>query len=504
MAVDELARSPAPAPGSAPAGHVPRRGRLRGLAATGEGATSWAWAGLVTVLAAALRLIGLDDPKGRMFDEVYYAKDSFDLLRYGVELDKEGTGPGFVVHPPLGKWLIALGQGALGNSEMGWRISAAVAGTLSVLVLCRVARRLTGSTLLGCTAGLLLALDGLHFVQSRIAMLDIFLMLFVLAAFACLVADRDATRSGRAGSGRGRGLHRLTARPWRLAAGALLGAACATKWSGLYFLAAFGLLTLAWDLGARRAAHQARPVRAVLRRDLPGAVAALGVLPLAGYLLSWTGWFVSDRGWARQWADGRDSALSFVPAPLRSLWHYHWEMWNFHQNLSTTHPYDSSPWGWLLLARPVSYFYEAPGGCGQPVCAQEVLAIGTPMLWWAFLPALVGAAWLWAARRDWRAGAALVGAGAGLLPWFAEPGRTMFLFYALPALPFLVLALTLCLGALLGPLTASPLRRMVGAAIVGAYVALVAVVFFHFHPVLTAEVLTVESWRDRIWFRSWI
>ncbi len=80
------------------------------------------------------------------------------------------------------------------SPEFGWRFSAAVAGTLSVLLLVRIARRMFGSTILGCAAGLLLALDGFHLVLSRSALLDIFLLLFVLAAFGALVLDRDARR----------------------------------------------------------------------------------------------------------------------------------------------------------------------------------------------------------------------------------------------------------------------------------------------------------------------
>ena len=99
-----------------------------------------------------------------------------------------------VVHPEVGKWLIALGEQAFGMDPFGWRVAAAVVGTLMVLVMCRFVRRLTGSTLLGCVGGLLLSFDGLHFVLSRLALLDIFLAFFLLCAVHCLVADRDWLR----------------------------------------------------------------------------------------------------------------------------------------------------------------------------------------------------------------------------------------------------------------------------------------------------------------------
>ncbi|WP_037973056.1 phospholipid carrier-dependent glycosyltransferase, partial [Streptosporangium amethystogenes] len=166
-------------------------------------------------------------------------------------------------HPPLGKWMIGLGEQLFGMTPYGWRFAGAVVGVLSILILARVARRMTRSTLLGCLAGLLLAVDGLHYVLSRTALLDIFLMFWVLAGFACLVADRDWARgklvdwyesSPLSDQGPWLGL-----RPWRIAAGLCLGAACAVKWSGIFFLVAFAVMSLVWDAGARRAIGLRRP-----------------------------------------------------------------------------------------------------------------------------------------------------------------------------------------------------------------------------------------------------
>ncbi|MCW2777889.1 MAG: phospholipid carrier-dependent glycosyltransferase, partial [Frankiales bacterium] len=323
----------------------------------------WALTLLVAVVGGALRFYRLGTPKGRIFDEIYYACDAQNLLRYGVEhATVEGnancvpTGTGaFIVHPPLGKWLIALGLKAFGTNEVGWRFAAAVAGTLTIVLVVRIGRRMTGSTLLGVLAGLLLSLDGLHLVQSRVAMLDVFLVLFTTAAFACLVADRDAVRRRLAATpddalrrrGPGLGL-----RPWLLACGACLGAALATKWSGLYFVAALGLLAFAWEVGARRTAGVRRPVRATLTRSTLLLVAALVVLPVVLYTLSWAGWFASDIGYDRHWAtQNPQTSFGFVPDALRSWWHYHSEIYGFHSHLDSKHPYQSHPYGWLLLAR---------------------------------------------------------------------------------------------------------------------------------------------------------
>lgn len=477
-----------------------------------------AWVGplLVTAFAFALRFYRLAVPAKTAFDEVYYSCDAQLLLRFGYEhahmkdnvciVDATTPGPGFVVHPPLGKWLIALGEAAFGYSPnggtraaFGWRIAACVFGALSVLVLCRLGRRLFRSTLLGCLAGALLTLDGLHFVQSRMAMLDIFLMFFVLAAAACLVADRDWGRrrlQQRLAGDRSTPGPRIGFRPWRLAAGVMLGCALGTKWSAVYYVVAFGLVMLAWDVGARRAAGVPKPFRSALWRDTLPLVVLVGLVPVVVYLLTWTGWFVTDGGWRRtcgpQFPDHCGAIAGFVK--------YHREIYDFHVHLHSPHPYASKPWGWLLLARPVLYVYETP----RQGTSQAVLGIGTPAIWWASILALIGCVWGWISRRDWRASFLLVGFAAGYLPWFWPADRTEFFFYALPAVPFMCLALAYCAGLALGPRDASPTRRQVGVAAVGAYALLVVVNFFYLYPVLAGQVISYNDWYHHMWFSSWI
>lgn len=252
-------------------------------------ATGWLGPVLIAVLAGAIRFWHLGRPRAVIFDETYYAKDAWSMLRLGYEgtwpdrkiadpqilahpqvVPLSGTGH-FVAHPPLGKWVIAVGEWMFGLDPFGWRFMTAVLGTLSVLMLCRIGRRLFRSTVLGCLAGALMAVDGLHFVMSRSALLDLVVMFFVLAAFGCLLLDRDGARArlaaalpvggdGRAGPDQDTGDHAGTGvRPWRLAAGLFLGLAAASKWNGLYVLAFFMILTVLWDVGSRRVAgHAAR------------------------------------------------------------------------------------------------------------------------------------------------------------------------------------------------------------------------------------------------------
>jgi dolichyl-phosphate-mannose--protein O-mannosyl transferase len=511
--------------------------------------TRWSgWGGplLVTLLAGVLRFWNLGSPKAVIFDETYYAKDAWAIVHRGFEVnwDKNAnnlilstggdvsvpTDASYVVHPPVGKYVIGLGELLFGFDPFGWRFMTALLGTLSVLMLCRIGRRLFRSTFLGCLAGALMAVDGLHFVMSRTALLDGVLMFFVLATFGCLLIDRDRARARLAAAlpldadGRYRpDAHiaettRLGWRPWRWAAGVMLGLAIGTKWNGLYIMVAFCLMSVLWDVAARRVAGARHPYAAVLKRDTGLAFLATVPVALVTYLASWTGWILSARdgsgGYYRDWAtaNGRSSSWSWLfPDWWLSLWHYEHEVFEFHTHLTSPHRYQSNPWSWIVLGRPVSYFYEspAPGKDGCPVdagekCAREVLALGTPMLWWAACFAVLFVLWRWFFRRDWRAGAIACGIAAGYLPWFLYQERTIFLFYAVVFLPFLCLAVAMMVGAIVGRPGSSDTRRVVGATSAGVLVLLIAWNFIYFWPLYTGQAIPIDSWRSRMWLDTWV
>jgi dolichyl-phosphate-mannose-protein mannosyltransferase len=469
----------------------------------GDRLRSWVLTLLLGTVTAAIRLYDLSYPPDLLFDEAYYPPEARELLEWGHEYNRGYT---FIVHPPLGKWMIAAGIHVFGYDSFGWRVPSVVAGTVAVVVLARLARRLTGSTLLGLLAGALLALDGVAFTLSRVGLLDVFLQVFVVSAVACLVVDRDRVRARvRAAGDAAAGGFALGPRGWRIAAGVLFGCACAVKWSGVYFLALFAVLSLFWDRAAWREAGVPRPTLVAARRGLPGALWALAAVPVLTYLASFTGWFLGETSQGRHWAQQNpETAVPWVPDALRSLWHQHAEWLRFHNGLSTPHPWESGPWTWLVNGRPI-LLWNPQGltdAAGDQV-VRYILMVGTPTLWWAFPPALVWLAWRLVARRD---PAAPLLAAAVASWWgtsFLNLERTMFLFYAAPVLPFFVLAVVLVLQDVLGPPGAPRWRRQAGLGVVALYVALVAGTFTFFYPVLTGQPLSHAEWLDRMWFRSW-
>lgn len=401
---------------------------------------------LILLFAAITRFANLGRPNELVFDEVYYVDGARDFLTYGVE-SQSGEAE-FVVHPPLGKWLIAIGIQIFGDNPFGWRFSAALFGLASVALIYFITQSLFKSNFLSLAATALISLDGLHLVMSRTALLDIFLSFFILLTFYLVIKEEY----------------------WQ--AGIAIGLALATKWSALYLLIALILFLL------------------IYKRTYIKTSVQFIVLPVSTYLITWSGWFISDIGWKR------DSASN----SLLSLFNYHREILNFHTNLKTNHPYEASPWNWLILGRPTSFFYATPKQCGQESCSQEVLALGTPTLWWLGLFSIFITLGYFIYQRELNAGLILLFLFANYLPWIAFPERTTFYFYSIAFEPYLILALIYVMSKALENQELRGVRKKYALVTIG----LIGLTFAYFLPLYVGSVLPYQDWYGRMWFPSWI
>ena len=416
---------------------------------------------LIAIFSLALRLINLSTPKGFVFDEVYYVDGARDFLKFGVEVT--GNKPEFIVHPPVGKWLIASGIKLFGDNEFGWRFATAIVGVLLILLFARLVHVLFFSPLLTAMAAALMAMDGMVLVHSRTALLDLFLTFFVLLAIYLWHRQRH----------------------WYAAIA--IGLAMATKWSAIYFLLVMALISIYRVFTSHTGREVIRPA---LIKFLQ-----YGLLPIAVYISTWAGWFLSKRGWDRQFSNNVWS----------SWWHYHAEMLGFHTGLTEKHSYQANPWSWLVMGRPTSFFYESPQNCSSKNCAQEVLAIGTPILWWIGTVAIAVVFGFWlrsivTKRFDNVLNIVVLGISAGYFPWFFFQKRTVFTFYAVVIEPFMLLAIIYCAKLLLD----SSLTPAVSMGIVSAFLILIFLNFIYFLPLFTGEVINYSDWLKRMWMSSWI
>ena len=502
-----------------------------------------AWVGrspevLIVVVAVALTTIGLHTPGEVYFDEVYYVAEARGLLDPAAATRTS-------VHPPVGTWLIAAGMSLVGDTPVGWRLMGASAGVLTVWLTYRLVLTITARQAPAVLAALLLALDGVFLTQARIAMLDIYLVMFVVSGIWLFLLDRGR-RTAPEVDGAPAGPAAL------VGAGSVLGLAVATKWSGVFALAVVGLLAVAFEIGALRRRH-APP--AATRRAAIGLALCLGVLPGVIYAASWTPWLVASE----QGIEAREDR-----GAAGALFEHHRELLDFHLGLEATHRYRASAATWPVQSRPVVLRWErcARDGsdrdgqpCEEPGVGREILALGNLGLWWVgllSLPVLAGSA----ARRDWR-GATLLALLAGqYVPWLLT-GRPVFAFYAVVLAPVLAAATAfatteldaprrwrgLLLGATLGGIAgvmAATLAgvvsaprvlwalagTMVGAAIgairdrrhepvaaadgrVGSVVrggvAVLAIgLFVYFAPLWFGLPMDLDAIERRWWFESWI
>jgi len=452
---------------------------------------------LLAAVAAAMRLPRLGFPPEEVFDEVYHAKTALQYL--------QGQPPTEWVHPPTAKLLIAVGVWMFGYSSWAWRLVPALAGIALAPVFFLLARRVLTGERAALLASFLLLCDGVYLIQSRVAMTNIFAVLFQVSSALFIV---------RAGRKQGVPVWDM------LAAGVFLGLALSTRWTSLWAAGFLGLTLL--FLRGRRILDW---------RELGLVVLAFAAIPALLYTLSYIPWMRQGHS-------------------LREMVVMQHSIWRYHADLNATHPYFSKWYTWPWLVRPTWYYYNADGGW-----VRGMVAIGNPALWWVSVPvslwalltslrgrrpklALVGAgcivvgvaallgggagealgvlvmvagACFLVAAGLWAHDPVLLFSGAGFfalyLPWGISPRTLNYSHYLFEAIPYACLTL----GALLDRLWGSAELRGFARGGVVAYLALVLALFILFFPFLTGIAVPAEWFnhgfrgiRPWTWFPSWI
>jgi dolichyl-phosphate-mannose-protein mannosyltransferase len=479
----------------------------------------------VTAIAAGVRTWGLSRPPELVFDENYYAVaaciyvgGSDETCRVDEQNERlfreQQWDVGSYVHPPLGKWTIALGVKAFGMEPFGWRIGSAVTGTLAVTAAAIMAQLLFGSVLWTFVAGLLLATEHLSVVLSRLALLDVHLQFWVVLGLLFLVLDRRwidrrSPREPPEGSP-ARAVPSPLWRPWRNAAGAALGAAFAVKWSGVLAILAALVISIVWETTRRRRPDGSRGAAfaSALSRESFGLLLAFLMLPLVVYVVAYLPW-LNHFGWdVGRLIDTQVGAAEFH-LNLRAT-----ALDPDTGEMTPTHYAYSRPWTWFLMTRPIRIASTDVGAAGR-----GIVAIGNPVIFWGSVWSLPYLAIAWWRKREWVASFLLLAVLVQYVPWLIV-ARPQFFFYVAPFVPFLVLGFTYLLRDLADARlivrdpdgrvatdpgtgrpavsTSHPYRPIAVAAII-ASVAL----FVWFFPVLTWITITDAHERLILWFPGW-
>ena len=368
----------------------------------------WLLASGLFLAALFLRLWAVSYPPSEDFDEVYYVDAAESLLN--------GKGDPNWVHPPLGKLLIAGGIMIAGDNPFGWRLAPVLSGAVCVLLVYLLSLKLFNSRAAASMTSLLLMLDPLSFVQSRIAMLDIFLPLFSLAACLFLVQGAiDRPRSSL----------------WFALSGLAIGAGISVKWSLVPVLFVLSGSVFFMAKGKEDA------ILIGLRR----LYLFFLVIPIAVYLLSYFFLFTAG-GTIMDW-------LAFQGAML-----------NYHFTMKDTHPDALHPLLWWVG----QHLYYVDYTTNAQIWAQS-----NPFTW---LPGAAAAFYLGfegvRQRRLYQL-LPILAFAAQYFMWFLSP-RIVFIFYILPIVPFLHLSLGYCLARV-------GIRGRVYAALVAVYLATAVLLF---------------------------
>jgi len=488
----------------------------------------------VVLLAAGTRLWNLGSPKTLVFDETFYVKDAYTLSKLGYEgswpanpdpgfaagnVNTYLTPGSFVVHPPLGKWIISLGYDWLGvTNPVSWRIMTAIVGILAVVLLMMIAKYLFKSTLVATIAGFLMAIDGNAIVMSRVGLLDNFVMFFALLGFGAVLLDRQWTavrfsawmvRRENRGKGTSWG-PTLWWRPWLILAGLAFGLDSAVKWNGIYFLAGFALYALGVDIIQRYKTSKIWITNTLFKQG-PANFLLMVPIAIAGYMVTWTGWFVTKGGYNRNFADQPGNAwvgpLAWVPHSLQSWWNFEIQVWNYNINEHSPHPYAANPFTWLLMIRPTSMYFTSANygqhGCTVSFCGSSITGIANPLIWYAAVAAAVYLVYRLIRYREWRVALILAGLAAGYVPWLFYSNRTVFQFYTIAFEPYLLLALAFVVAQLIGKRGDPEYRRAIGMRWIAVFLVACVAISIFFWPLWTGMQIDFKYMQLHYWLPSW-
>lgn len=403
---------------------------------------------------------------GMYFDEIYHGRAGYELLR--------GIYPLEITHPPLGKVFIAASIYAFGMTPFGWRFIGAIFGVVMLIVLYIFIKNMFGKTAVAVCGTLLLACDFMRFVQTRIATIDTYGVLFILLAYFFMY--RHITTDPLAP-------FRKNLIPLALS-GIAFGIGCASKWIVVYAglgLAIIFLVRLIM-LGKRYKEDGLTGYKAYLAKTLIFSVLFFCAIPAIIYCLSYIPYGLAK-------GMSIENGMLLDREYYKLIWDNQVYMLDYHGNLESSHPYASVFWQWILDARPILYCSNIYLGLQS-----SFGAFGNPVVWWGGFIAVIIMAFRIFKYRDGKALFILIGYLSQLLPWLTIT-RVVFIYHYFPSTLFLVLALAHVFNTILERRHGRYKQAVFG------YTAAAVALFVMFYPSLTGVYTPLWYFSD---FLRWI
>ena len=406
---------------------------------------------------------------GTYFDEIYHARTAYEFL-HGMR-SYENT------HPPMGKILISLGITIFGMNPFGWRIIGTLFGIAMLPFMYFFAKRLTGDTPASALACFIFAFDFMHFTQTRIATIDVYIVFFILCMYYFLYRflSTDFTSAPIKSLLISLGL-----------CGLCMGLGVSCKWTGVYAGLGMGLLFfLHLVLIIRKALNGqslkkfwGTPIANRMIKVICCCVIFFVVIPLIIYVLSYL-----------PFRDSEGNGLLARAIKNQA------DMFDYHSKLKATHYFASPFYEWPLILRPIWYYYGIVSG----TLRESISAFGNPLVWWIGLPALAYMIYLLLRKKDRRAGFLIVGYVSQYLPWFFVT-RLTFIYHYFPSVLFIVLMISYGIRNL-----KESLPKKAYVPVIVTYAVFVFGLFLWFYPVLSGQAVEISYLKNQLaWFDKWI
>lgn len=413
---------------------------------------------------------------GTYFDEIYHARTAYEMVHHLYCYEN--------THPPLGKIFIALGTLIFGMNPFGWRFMGTLFGVLMLPVLYLFTKKAFSKTWISIATTLLFAFDFMHFVQTRIATIDVFVTFFIILAYYFMYCytrksfyDTDLKK---------------TFIPLGLC-GIAMGLSWACKWTGIYASVGLAILFFAtmWQRFQEYRYAEKNPNREtdgivhdeIVKTFRPKFFKTIGfcliffiAIPVGIYILSYL-----------PFSDGTGHSL------IRQVVDNQFSMFSYHSGLEATHPYSSMWYEWPLIKRPIFYY----SGDYSETLSEGISSFGNPLVWWVGIPAFFFMLYRAVMREDRKSRFFVIGFLSQYLPWVLI-GRVVFIYHFFPSVPFI----TLMIGYSMMVITEE--RPKMKKWMFG-YVAAAIVLFAMFYPVLTG--IAIEpGYVDKYlrWFSGWV
>ena len=385
-------------------------------------------------LYLAIRIPNISFPSIYNLDEYYYVPGAKSYFTQ----DKDPNPR----HPPLAKIIIGTFIKLMGDKPVGWRTGPLVFGLLMIILIYLFGMALFNSRVGAVVAALMLNMDFLHIVQSRIATLDIFVAFFILLSFYfAFLFVRDFIKSD----------NKKIFNVYSILCAISLGLSVSCKLSGIFALMGVCIYLLIIFL----IYDKKRTIKNILGLGLLFA----GIISTI-YILMHVPLFL------------KGEKFSYI---------FYRDTFALHYTMNMEHPQLSSMLEWILVQKPIWYVWINDN---KNFTITGITGMGSYVFWWGFLILFARLVYLAIRKREPERILMAVAYLSLYLFWLSSfqvkngqfSMKGGFSYYMIPCVPFMVLTVADVINEIWGTVTGK-INSIIYLSVLGLYLYL-------YYPVL--------------------